>query len=100
MTKFKEKDIVLVQSNCCKEMPEIHVRLLKRIEGKSLKTLKRERIDWPQVGGWEAELIYSAEVDLLRKKWHIPFKFPNDVSTFIYEEEIVKKVRNKKSITI
>jgi hypothetical protein len=42
-------------------------------------------------------LIYSAEVDVLRKKWHIPFKFPNDVNTFIYEEEIVEKVKNKKN---
>jgi hypothetical protein len=94
MTKFKEKDIVLVQSNCCKEMPKIHVRLLKRIESKSLKG---QKMNWPSPAGWEAELFYSAEVDVLRKKWHIPFKFPNDVNTFIYEEEIVEKVKNKKN---
>jgi hypothetical protein len=70
---------------------------LKRIESKSLKG---QKMNWPSPAGWEAELIYSAEVDVLREKWHIPFKFPNDVNTFIYEEEIVKKVKNKKNTTI
>ena len=32
---------------------------------------------------------------ILRKEWSIPLKFPNDIRTFAYEENIIKKVKSR-----
>ena len=34
------------------------------------------------------------EIDRLRKEWHIPFKFPNEIETFVYETNIIKLVKS------
>ena len=98
-SKYKVGDIVLVRSPAGDCIPRIHVRLLQRVVVKPTKGkfvgLKRS-MDWPGYSGWEAEIVYQDEADLLRKTWSIPFKGPGD-STFVYDSCIIKKRRIKKN---
>lgn len=86
---YKKNDIVLVNSKAVPAMKPISVRLLKKYV---VKARKGNRIDWPAYIGWDAELINKSDAIRLKKRWQIPFKFPDDVETFIYEEEIIKKL--------
>ncbi len=93
---FKKGDIVLVSSVAGDCIPNIHVRLLNRIEVKErpgkLVGFKKS-MDWPGYSGWEATPIYQKEIDVLRKRWSIPFKEVEKDITFIYDDCIVKKVK-------
>jgi hypothetical protein len=97
---YKVGDIVLVKSVAGDCIPKIHVRLLKRIvvaAKPSTGTGFKKTMDWPGYIGWEAEIVYQDEADLLRKTWSIPFKGPGD-STFVYDSCIIKKRRTKKNV--
>ena len=83
---YKKGDIVKVNSPAGKAIPPVHVKLLKKIV---VKASKGRKIDWPGYIGWEAKLIYKNEVEMLRKKFSIPFKYPNDVETFVFEDDII-----------
>ena len=89
---YKKNDIVLVKSRAGEAIPLIHVKLTKRLERKAQKG---RYFDWPGYIGWECVLVKPEEADLLRKKWSIPFKFPNDIETFVLESDIVKKKPRK-----
>ena len=89
MYKYKKGDIVLIQPSAGPALPQIHVRLIKRI-------IERKRDHWTGYSGWEAELIYKREIDILRKQWQIPFKKVGD-RTFVYDSEIIRRVKNKKN---
>tara|TARA_B100000287_G_scaffold74658_2_gene66512 strand:- start:3740 stop:4015 length:276 start_codon:yes stop_codon:yes gene_type:complete len=89
MQTYKKDDIVLIQPNAGPGMPQIHVQLFKRV-------VERKRGCWDGYSGWEAKLIYKHEVDMLRKKWQIPFKKVGDI-TFIYDSQIIRRVKNKKN---
>ena len=88
--KYKKGDIVLVQSAAGKAIPNFHVKLLKKIV---VNPSKGRSMDWPGYTGWEATLIYQKEVDMLRKEWQISLHKANEDLTFIYEEDIIKKVK-------
>ena len=88
--KYKKGDIVLVRSRSCPAIEPIHVKLIKK---NIVKATKGRHMDWPGYVGWEAVLIYKHEATELRKRWSIPFKYPDQMSTHIYEEEIIKKHR-------
>jgi hypothetical protein len=90
---YKENDVVLVRSVSNKLMPKFHVKLIKR---EVVKAQKGNRIDWPAYIGWECVLTNRQEADILRKEWGIPFRFPNKIETFVFEEEIVRKVRRRR----
>lgn len=60
-------------------IPAVEVRLVKKIESKE---------GWI---GWECDLNRKKDADMLRKEWSIPFKFPDRIRTFAYEEHIIKK---------
>ena len=88
--KYKIGDIVLVKSCAGNVIPKMHVRLTKRV----IKSpSKGTSIDWPGYSGWDCVLIYKEEADLLRKKWSIPFSFPDNIKTFVCDEDIIKKVK-------
>ena len=86
--KYNVGDIVLVKSCAGDAIPNIHVRLLKRI---IVKPQKGNEIDWPGYFGWEATPIYQDEIDVLRKEWSIPFTKPEKDLTFVYDRDIIKK---------
>lgn len=88
--KYKKGDIVLVQSSAGKAIPKFHVKLLKRVV---VKPSKGRLMDWSGYTGWEATPIYQEEVDMLRKEWQISFHKANEDVTFIFEEDIIKKVK-------
>jgi len=88
--KYKKGDIVLVQSSAGKAIPKFHVKLLKKIV---VNPSKGRSMDWPGYTGWEATPIYQKEVDMLRKQWQISFHKANEDLTFIFEEDIIKKVK-------
>ena len=85
---YKKGDIVLIRSDSGKEMPSIHVKL---IEHKEVKPHQGKTIYWPGYVGWTCVLTIPEEADMLRKEWSIPFKFPNDIETFVNEENIIEK---------
>lgn len=89
MIKYKVNDIVLIQSGTTPAMAPFHVKLTKKVVVHKKKGI---RMDWPEYVGWHAVLINKKEVNRLRKRWNIPYSFPDDVETFIYEEEIIKKL--------
>ena len=87
---YKPNDIVLIKTRFIKDAPPIHVRLLKKYE---VKPQKGNRINWSGYIGWDAELTNSQEAAILKKRWQIPFKFPNNIETFVFQEDIIKKVK-------
>jgi len=85
-TKYKVGDIVLVKARAGKAIPNVHVKLLKKYV---VKERKGRKIIWPAYIGWDAKLIYKNEVLTLRKKFQIPYQYPNNVKTFVYDEDII-----------
>ena len=97
MSKYKKGDIVLVKSIAGDCIPKIHVKLKEKVEVKPTKGKMigfRKSMDWPGYSGWEAEIVYQEEADLLRKKWSIPFSGPGD-ETFVFDSCIIKKPRHR-----
>ncbi len=84
--KYKVGDIVLVKSSAGLAIPNIHVKLLQKI--------KRNTSFDPTYIIWKARLTKRKEVDMLRKQWQIPFKFPDEVETFVYETNIIKLIKS------
>ena len=90
--------MVLVKSRAGEAIPDIHVRLLKRhhVKARKRNINKFESVQDPEYFFWDAALVYQKEVDLLRKRWQIPFSFPDDAETCVFEEDIIRKVRKRK----
>ena len=86
--KYKVGDIVLVRSGAGEAIPRFHVKLIERVVRNPPKD--------PSYVIWRAHLTRHREATILRKEWHIPFKFPNDIETFILERNIIRKERNAK----
>ena len=87
--RYKKNDVVLVKSRAGDVIPNIHVRLLVRVE---VKPRKGNKSDWPGYSGWTATPIYQKKIEILRKEWSIPFKKANKDLTFIYDDDILKKI--------
>jgi len=88
LMKYNVGDIVLVRSSAGEAIPRFHVKLVERIVRKPPKD--------PSYIIWRAHLTRQREADILRKEWHIPFKFPNDIETLVLEMNIIRKERNIK----
>jgi len=91
--KYKVGDIVLVSSPAGKVIPNIHVKLLKRVV---VDPAKGNKTDGPGYKGWEATPVFQEEIDYIRKEWSIPFSKPGEDKTWVYDEHIVKRPRNAK----
>ena len=85
---YKVGDIVKIQSRSGTAIPPFHVKLLKKI---IVKQRPGNKIVWPGYIGWEAKLVYKKEAEKLRKNFGIPFKFPDSIDTFVFENEIIKR---------
>ena len=97
---YKLGDIVLVSSTAGEVIPNVHVKLKKRIVVKEKKGKQvgfRRSMDWPGYAGWEATLVYQDEIDLLRKEWGIPYTTPGKDITFVYDRSIIKKSKRSDS---
>ena len=88
LMKYKVGDIVLVRSGAGETIPRFHVKLVERIV--------RKPPNDPNYVIWRAHLTRQREAAILRKEWSIPFKFPDDIETFVLERNIVRKERNMK----
>jgi hypothetical protein len=86
--KYKVGDVVLVRSSAGEAIPRFHVKLIERIVRKPPKD--------PSYVIWRAHLTRQREAAILRKEWQLPFKFPNDIETFVLEMNIIRKERNAK----
>ena len=94
--KFKIGDIVLVKSPAGDCIPNIHVRLLKRVVVNPTKGRYvgiRKTMDWPGYSGWEATPVFQEEIDYLNKEWSIPLTQPGEDITFVFDRLIIKKPR-------
>jgi len=87
--KYKVGDVVLARSSAGEAIPRFHVKLVERI-------VKNPPKD-PSYVIWRAHLTRQREATILRKEWQIPFKFPNDIETFVSEVNIIRKQRNEKN---
>ena len=87
---YNPNDIVLIKTRFIKNAPPIHVKLVKK---HVVKPHKGNKINWKGYVGWDAVLTKPREASILKKKWQIPFKFPNNIDTFVFEEDIIKKVK-------
>lgn len=100
--KYKKGDIVLVSSRAGDSIPHIHVKLLKRVVVKEKKGTHngfRKSMDWPGYSGWEATTVYQDEIDVLRKKWSIPYTVPGKDTIFVYDEDIICGEQTKENQT-
>ena len=88
LMKYKVGDVVLVRSSAGEAIPRFHVKLIERIVRKPPKD--------PSYVIWRAHLTRQREAAILRKEWQLPFKFPNDIETFVLEMNIIRKERNAK----
>ena len=91
---YKKGNVVLTKSRAGDAIPDIHVRLVERVvvnptKGKYVGI--RKTMDWEGYSGWEAEIVYQSEADMLRKEWSIPYDGPGD-GLFVYDEDIIKRV--------
>jgi len=86
--KYKVGDIVLVKSSAGEVIPKFHVKLVERIVRNPPKD--------PSYVIWRAHLTRQREAAILRKEWQMPFKFPNDIETFVLEMNIIRKERKMK----
>lgn len=84
---------MLARSSAGDIVPPVHVKLIKRLER---KPHKGRNVDWPGYVGWEAVLTKPEEADLLRKSHSIPFQFPDEIETFVFESNIIKKTNKKR----
>ena len=88
----------MTSSPAGKVIPNVHVKLLKRIAVKASPGRLvgfRKTMDWPGYSGWEGTLVYQDEIDRLRKEWSIPFSTPGKDTTFVYDDHIIKKTRKR-----
>jgi hypothetical protein len=95
--KYKAGDVVLVKSSAGDVIPDIHVRLLRRVEVPLVKGKTHgfhKQPDYGGYSGWDATPIFKEEMDALRKDWGIPFETPEVDETWVFDYEIVKKPRN------
>ena len=88
LMKYKVGDIVLVRSGAGPAIPHFHVKLIERIVKKPPKD--------PGYVIWRTHLTRQREASILRKEWQIPFKFPDDIETFVLEGNIIRKERSVK----
>jgi len=82
---YKINDIVLVSSSAGPAIPQFKVKLLQRI--------RRDSSFEPPYIIWRTKLTSRKEADKLRKEWGIPFKFPDEIETFVYETNIIKLLK-------
>ena len=83
---YKVGDTVLVRSSAGSAIPLFKVKLLEHI--------KRSTSFDPVYIIWRTKLTSRKEADRMRKEWGIPFKFPNEVETFVYETNIIKLIKS------
>jgi len=92
-SRYKVGDIVLAKSVAGDAILPVHHKLLRRIE---VKPSKGNSMDWPGYSGWDTVLVSSKEVEYLRKIWCIPFSESEKNETFVYDNCILKKVKEVK----
>jgi len=83
--KFQVGDLVLIKSGAGDVIPPFHVKLIERIERNPPKD--------PKYVMWRAHLTKRKEAAKLRKEWHISFKFPDEIETFVCETNIIKLIK-------
>jgi|TARA_R110000744_G_scaffold145420_1_gene258041 hypothetical protein len=87
---YKKGDVVLVRSLAGNAIPFIHVKLCKKIIQKPKKYGKFNDKGYV---AWESSLIYKREAAILNKEWSIPYQYPDKMELFVFEEDIIKKVK-------
>ena len=85
LMKYKVGDIVLVRSSAGEAIPRFHVKLMERI-------VRNPPKDSNYII-WRTNLTQQREAAILRKEWQIPFKFPDNIETFVLEANIIRKER-------
>jgi len=80
-SKYKQGDIVLVESPAGASIPHTHVKLKERI-------VVPQNGSWDGYSGWHAEVLYEKEASALRK-YSIPIHVGD--LTFVFDRCIIRK---------
>ena len=86
---YKKGDVVLVRPLGGPGIPHIHVRLCKKV---TQKPKKYGQFNDKGYIAWETTLIYKGESVILSKEWSIPYRYPDKMELFVFEEDIIKKI--------
>ena len=86
---WKPGDRVWVRSPAGDGIPEVQVELVSR---EVREPRKGNTIDWPGYATWNARLIKKSEVEMLRKRWCIPYSWPDERELTVFESDIIKRV--------
>jgi hypothetical protein len=89
LMKYNIGDVVLIKCAMAKAIKPFKVKLIKKY---NVKKRTGNTFTWPGYIGWDAVLVNKKDVVRLRKKWQIPFYYPDKIQTFVFEEEIIKRV--------
>ena len=89
---YKKGDVVLVRSLAGGAIPHMHVRLCKKI---TQKPKKYGEFNDKGYIAWESVLIYKKEADILKNEWSVPYEYPDKVEIFVFEEDIIEKIKKK-----
>ena len=89
-SEWKTGDHVWVRSTAGECIPNVQVELISR---EVREPRKGNTISWPGWTGWNARLISKSEVDMLRKRWCIPYRWPDERELFVFEEDIIGRVK-------
>jgi hypothetical protein len=87
--KYSVGDTVLVKCAMAKAIKPFKVKLIKK---HVIKERKGNTFTWLGYIGWDAVMVDKKDVIRLRKNWQIPFYYPDKIQTFVFEEEIIKRV--------
>ena len=95
-SKFRAGDIILAKSRAGKAIPPVKLKLVEKIV---VPERKGNNFDSPGYTLWKALLVCEKEVKMLKKRFQIPYSFPDDVETTVFDCDIIKKIGpNKKAI--
>jgi hypothetical protein len=92
-SRYKIGDIVLAKSVAGEAIFPVHHKLVKRI---IVKPSKGKTINWTGYSGWETILVSAEEVKYLKQEWNIPYTEPEKDLVFVYDECILKRVKQVK----
>ena len=73
---YKKNDKVLIRSPAGDIIPLVEVILIEQT-----------------TYGWMCKLTKEEDINMLKKQWGIPFRYPDKVDTFVFESNIIKKVK-------
>jgi len=98
-SRYKKGDIVLAQTPAGPAILPVHHELIERVVVEPTKGKKvgfKTSMDWSGYCGWKTVLVSYEEIKYLKQEWNIPYTELGKDIVFVYEDYILKKVKEVK----